>query len=104
MTYEPTRFGDSRRVRHRTGDHARSRRREVFVCDIDAKALECFKAEILPLLHFEQSKKRLAARDDCARPWSVIYTLDHPLDSNLAERRGGERRLPRRRRCAPARL
>src|SRR5437588_12091127 len=59
---------------------------KVFVCDIDAKALECFKAEFLPLLHFEQSKNRLAARGDCSRPWSVIYTLDHPPDSNLEER------------------
>src|SRR5437588_2904418 len=59
---------------------------KVFVCDIDAKALECFKAEFLPLLHFEQSKKRLAARGDCSRPWSEIYALDHPPDSNLEER------------------
>src|SRR5205085_12212105 len=59
---------------------------KVFVCDIDAKALECFKAEILPPLHSEQNKKRLAARGDCSRPRSVIYTLDHPLDSNRKER------------------
>jgi NADP-dependent 3-hydroxy acid dehydrogenase YdfG len=45
---ESTCSGDSRGIRHRAGDRARIRGAggQIFVCDIDAKALENLKQEI----------------------------------------------------------